>query len=658
MTKQHETAEAELHLNPRETNLARSSVVMAAGTLTSRILGFARWGLLLIAIGGTGANDAFQVANTLPNTVFNLLAAGLLDAILVPQIVRAFKSRSGSVYVNRLLTLAGLILLGLTLLMVALAGVLVTLSAATMAPEWKHLAVVFAVWCLPQIFFYGLYSLLGEFLNARGIYGPYMWTPVVNNIIGIAGLLVFIALYGTNNDVLDASVWDATRTAVLAAPATLGVIAQALLLFIPLRRAGIRLALDFHFRGTGFRSASKITGWVFATLVVGQISLLSASNIAAAANQWWATTGIFAASNAAANYTFMVYMLPQSVISISIATVLFTRLSAAAADRDWEAMASQYHFGVRVTLLLSMWLSAILAAGAIPIFQALGPNNPIEHMVAYAQVLMVMTPGMLGSVVTLFSQRVFYALEDAKPVFLTIIAPTIAQIAMSWTLKSILPATLWLVGLVFTESCSRIAQGVISVGLIRARLPQVQPMRVLSDMARYGIFALISSIVGWLALSLVGAYATADSALGNFIGAAWRGLWVFVVVSAIYCILLAAWDRTSLGRTLGVLATRIPALRRLAHALTPAGSQASAMESSAPDSSNLSTRPARVTPSRLSPSSDDALDCDANRATDSHTANAGEIDTGTSALTTLGTPLWGEKHVSFDEIIRGSSRDR
>lgn len=558
---------------PRKTSLLRSSAVMAAGTFLSRILGFVRWALLLIAIGGVGANDAFQAANTLPNMVFNLLAAGLLDAILVPQIVRALKTRAGSVYVNRLLTLAGLVLFVMTIIMLAGASLLVTLTASQMAPEWKSLAVVFAWWCLPQIFFYGIYALLGEFLNARGIFGPYMWTPVANNVVGIAGILLYIAVYGTATDLSDPTLWDFNRTALVAVPSTLGVIVQAVLLFLPLRRAGVKLRLDFHFRGTGLRSASAVTGWVFATLVVGQVGTLSTTNIASAANQWWQETGIFAPSSAALSYTFMVYMLPQSIVSISIAAVLFTRMAAAAADEDHQALVAQYYDGVRINSLLVMWLAAVLAAGALPVFQALGPNNPIEHMQGYANVLVMMLPSTVGASVILFSQRVFYALEDARPVFYTALGPTVVQVILGWSLMAVLPPKQWLLGAVFAETFSRIAQGVIAVLLIHRRLPQVRPLTIFTYMVRYSVFAVVAAAVGYLALGLVGHAHQGQGALENFFGAAARGLLVFVVVSAVYFLVVAVFDRETSQRILGLLSARIPALGRFAPAGNPPTAQ-------------------------------------------------------------------------------------
>ncbi len=170
---------------PRSRSILRASAIMASGTMVSRILGFVRSAMLLAAIGaaGGGVSAAFQTANTLPNTVFNLLASGVFDAVLVPQIVGALKRKhDGQTYVNRLLTLAGTLLFIVTIVAMIAAPLLVVITAAGYDAQTRTLAILFALLCLPQLFFYGLYNLLGELLNARGVFGPYMWAPVVNNV--------------------------------------------------------------------------------------------------------------------------------------------------------------------------------------------------------------------------------------------------------------------------------------------------------------------------------------------------------------------------------------------------------------------------------------------------------------------------------------------
>lgn len=555
--------------DPLQTSVARSSVIMAVGTLLSRILGFVRWSLLIVAIGALAANDAFQVANNMPNMVYNLLAAGVLDAILVPQIVRAFKTSSGSDYVNRLITLVGLILFGITALMLLGAAVLVNIFAAQMAPAWKSLAIVFSIWCLPQIFFYGLYNLLGETLNARGIFGPYTWAPVVNNVIGIVGLLVFIMVYGTATDVNDPTIWNTSRTALLAGPATLGVVIQALILLPPLRHAGIHIRPDFRFRGAGLRSASKVAGWVFAVLTVNQISVLSTMNIGAAANNWREVTGIFAPSITAINFTYMIYMMPQSIIATSISIAIFTRIASAVADGQLQRVKDDFHFGVRTTTVLNLWSAAILGAGAIPIFQALAANSSRVEISYTALALVMMLPGLAAAAIVMFGQRVFFAFEDGRPVFYTVLLPTLLFVAVSWILKANLPGYLWVIAVLAAEAVSRLGQAGISLHLVAKRLPGVRKGQVVRDTVLYSIFALLAGSAAVGVLHLVGPFAPGERYFVKFLGAAWRGVVVVVVVTVVYLLLMAVFDRRGFESVVRTLGNRIPLFSKVA-ALLPA----------------------------------------------------------------------------------------
>src|SRR5699024_2971017 len=141
-----------------------------------------------------------------------------------------------------LLTMAGAALLALTLALTAGATLLVAVYASELDPVWFDLAVAFAIWCIPQLFFYGMYTLLGQVLNARGIFGPFMWAPAANNVIAILGLLAYVIIFGpaATGAHLDPEAWTGVRTAVIAGTATLGVAVQAIVLVVPLRRAGFR----------------------------------------------------------------------------------------------------------------------------------------------------------------------------------------------------------------------------------------------------------------------------------------------------------------------------------------------------------------------------------------------------------------------------------
>jgi putative peptidoglycan lipid II flippase len=328
-------------------SLARSSAIMTAGTMTSRVLGFVKASMLATAIGVNFVQaDAFDVANKVPNTLYMLLAGGVVNAVLVPQIVRASKREDGGEdFTNRLLTLSFLILGVVTIVATAAAPLLVWLYSSGWSPAQLALSTAFAYWCLPQLFFYGLYTLLGQVLNAKSSFGPYMWAPVLNNVVAIAGLAAFILIFGTNNaTVHDLDTWTPDKIALIAGTATLGVAAQALILIWPLKRIGFKYKPKFGFRGVGLGSAGKVAFWTFAAMLIGQIGFLIISRVASGAS----IPGDGNASNTAYTNAYLVFMLPHSLIAVSLATALFTSLAKNAADEDTEAVVGDFSMGVRM----------------------------------------------------------------------------------------------------------------------------------------------------------------------------------------------------------------------------------------------------------------------------------------------------------------------
>ncbi|HEY7797093.1 MAG TPA: lipid II flippase MurJ, partial [Microbacteriaceae bacterium] len=180
--------------------VGRSSFWMASGTIFSRALGFIRAILLAFAIGvTTDAADAFGVANQLPNNVYALIMGGVLNAILVPQLVKARRMKDdGRGYIDRFVTLALLSFLVIGAIATIAAPAMIGLYTTGWSDSQVALATGFAYWTIPQLFFYGLYSVFGEVLNSRSAFGPFMWAPALNNLVSIAGLGVFIWVFGAD----------------------------------------------------------------------------------------------------------------------------------------------------------------------------------------------------------------------------------------------------------------------------------------------------------------------------------------------------------------------------------------------------------------------------------------------------------------------------
>ena len=607
--------------NTPRRSILRASALMASGTMVSRILGFVRNAMLIAAVGATagGVGAAFQTANTLPNTVFNLLASGIFDAVLVPQIVGAIKRRhDGDTYVNRLLTLAGTLLFLVTFATMVLAPVLVMITAAGYTEDIRNLAILFALLCLPQLFFYGLYNLLGELLNAREIFGPYMWAPVVNNVVGIAGLGAFLAIWGgapdggiPAGDLTGAQFW------VLAGSATLGVICQALCLLWPMRRAGVSFKPDFHFRGTSFGSMPRVAGWTFATLGVSQVGVLSTNNLAAMADGFigqggaqGSVVGILAYSTA-----FMIFMVPQSLITVSLTTAIFTRMAGAVADGDDRAVAENYHLGVRTITSLTLVAAAMLMAGSVPMMEiamAAKGGDP-EAVTGYALVLASLMPGVASTGMVLMSQRVFFAYEDVKPVFLMGIGPTIIQVIVGWSMYALTGARWWVVAAALGETVCRLTQGIIAVVWVSRENRYVDRAGLLHSYASYLAAAIVAGLVGFGLLWLMGIHTEISSTLGRMALAGVKLSLVSALTGLVYLLVLrfAAPGESSVMMRPLLTRLHVPSavVNILAASSTPTPAPAEIMTGHTPDETEepMAPTPERTGDDEVLPSFDEVL---------------------------------------------------
>ena len=535
----------------KKINVARASGIMVAGTMVSRILGFVRAALLIALIGSIGANDAFQAANNLPNIIFNLLASSILSAVLVPQIVRALQRKNSDEFINRLLTLFTTALLVLTLICVALAPVFITLFAAKLDPGWKQLAITFSYWSLPQIFFYGLYSLWGQFLNAKGSFGPYMWAPVVNNVVGISGIIIFWRVLGTETDWAgDPSVWTGEPIMLLAGISTLGIIVQALILLIPLRRTGFKMRLVWGIRGYGLGEVSRTAMWAFFTLCVNQVGFLAISNIAAAANGYAAKHRVTIATTTAYSTAYTVFMIPQSIIVISVITALFTSMSAMVAVGQITRLRNQFLITQQGVTLITVLCAALMLVLALPIMQFIMPTTPSDSVRNFAQVLAVMALGIPFLGFCDLTQRLVLAFADARSLFFVQIPMTICTLIFCGATVLFLPAKYWVMGAAAGEQLSYlVGAGLTLWHLHKKHLPLKFTAQLWRSLWTILLASLGAGCAGWLLLHYWGPLAGAeqDPSLVHMTGAFARLIVVTALMTVIYLGLLLVWRSPALA---------------------------------------------------------------------------------------------------------------
>ena len=392
---------------PRQ-SLGRAGAVMASGTLVSRMLGLVRAALLTGVIGTTGyVADGFSAANSLPNTFYLLIAGGAVNAIFVPQIVRAKLRPDGDEFVNRIITISLAILAAATVVMVLLAPLAVRLFYNVHNAAALNLATVFAVICLPQIFFYGLYTILGQVLNAHGRFAGYMWAPALANIVAIGGLVWFQrAGFPTSAAPAD---WTPEMIAILAGSATLSIVVQALSLLVPLRRIGFRYRPVWGIRGQGLGEVSTVAKWTFGSIVVSTLGFVVTSRVLTRATNLGVDAGDPVAGLAAFNPALLITMLLHGLITVSLITALYTRLSEAAARGDSAEVMRYHHQGMRLPSVILVPGVVFVGVLAPYVAATLFFKNSLEQTRAIAVVLAGLIWLAIPMAWTYLNDRVFYA---------------------------------------------------------------------------------------------------------------------------------------------------------------------------------------------------------------------------------------------------------
>lgn len=412
----------------------RSSAIMAAGTVVSRVTGILRDIAAAAALGFYVVADAFSLGNSLPTIVYILVIGGALNAVFVPQLVRRMKDDAddGKAYADRLLTVTCIALLLLSVAAVAAAPLIVDLyTPDDYPPAAFDLAVAFARLCLPQIFFYGLYTMLGQVLNARGHFGLPMFAPIANNVIAIATFGLFIAIAGTS--AAADGILTGHQILLLGVGTTLGVAAQAVILIPVLLGHGYAWRPRFDWRDAGLGKAGTLALWTIGLVLVNQAAYVVIARLATQANVNAAAAGVTAAGLTTYQKAHLVFMLPHSVITISIVTAVLPALSRLAHDGNLRQVGRDIGSTMRVTAALIIPVAAVLLVlgSAICVLLFGYGAATTQQASLMGQIVSVFMLGLLPFTLFYVLLRGFYAIEDTRTPFLITVGFSIAWLVLA-----------------------------------------------------------------------------------------------------------------------------------------------------------------------------------------------------------------------------------
>jgi len=470
LLERHEPTEVDDH---RGRSLLRASALPAVGTTLSRATGLIRVGALTYALGLTAIADVYNLANTTPNILYELVLGGVLSSTLVPLFVRTLDDPDDDT-ASVVTTVAFSAIVAMTLLGVLLAPWInrlfaLPLSGAERAQQ-LDIGDDFLELLIPQILFYGVTTLITALLHARRRFAPPAFTPVLTNLV-TAAAAVGAARWFARGGAHQGQVY------LLGLGTTAGVAAMAIALVPFLRRSGIHLRWRFQPRHPAVRSVLRLSGWTVGFAAANQVALLIILTLARAQE---------AGTVSAYQYAFILFQLPHGLIAVSLMTAILPELAEAAVDRDERTYIARFREGM--SLLLTFLLPAavglaFIAAPLIRIFLQRG-SFTADDTVRTEQMLLGFAVGLPAFSIYLYCVRAFFARRDTRtPFFLNVVqnalnVALIVPFTALWGAQGLplaYSASYWMIAIVTLYVLNRRVSHLLT---LRAMLPLVRSVGV------------------------------------------------------------------------------------------------------------------------------------------------------------------------------------
>lgn len=475
----------------RSGGLLRSSAVVAAGTGLSRITGLARTMAIAYALGTMVLGDAYNLANTTPNIIYDLVLGGILAATLVPVLVERFEENDTDA-VNAIGTVTTLLLVGLTVVAAALSPLIIhayTTSLHSSDLELAHrqvsLAVPLLVMFMPQVLFYGLSTLWTAMLNAKRSFAVPAFAPVLNNVIVI---VLFLALPRiTRGDLtLERVRDDKFLLGLVGLGTTAGIAVMALVLLPAMRSAGIRLGWNPDWRNPAVRTIARLSGWTFGYVIVNQVGFLVMLTLING-------TGQGAAS--AFTYAWQFFQLPYGVFTVSIMTTFTPELASLASRMDFPAFKERFTQGLRVGLLVMLPATVTYVVFAGPIVATLLQRGSFDTASTEltSSTLVWLALGLPGFAMSLFTMRGFYAFKDTRTPFWLNLGETALQVVLSLVFAFMFGIE----GVIAAFSISYTLLALVSGFVLGARVNGMGGSDLLIDLAKLAGAAALMALTMW-----------------------------------------------------------------------------------------------------------------------------------------------------------------
>lgn len=466
-----------------QSSVAKSTALMSLATLLSRVTGLVRTWAMAFALGNSIITSAYQVANNMPNVVFDLVAGGLLGAAFIPVYLLEKEKKGeqgGTDFANNLLNLTIVVLGALTLLSSFFAPLLIETQTFTVGrtDEVVELSVVFFRIFAFQIVFYGISGIVTAVLNAQRVYFLPAIAPALNNVCVIVSFFAYIPLSAIDQHL---------AIVVLGVGTTLGVAIQAIMQIPVLLRQGYRYRFFINLRDPALIEAMKIALptmlYIFGTLVA--FSCRNAFSLQVSDN-----------GPSTLLYAWTWYQLPYGVVSVSLSRTLFTEMGEAVAKDDWPTMRELVRSGISGNLLLIVPLAGIMIALATPLMELFQAGAFGEGDVSFvADVLAVWVVSLPFYAITMFMYNVFASLRKFMRFALVSTGLVVVQCVLYYFLCQ--PGVLELNGVTISDFIYQAGCCIILIALLSKMIGSFSLKSILWLAVRVIAATLIGSVLAY-----------------------------------------------------------------------------------------------------------------------------------------------------------------
>ena len=484
-------------MTQRAESLSRNTAVMAVGTMLSRITGFGRVLALAYAFNLGRLADSYNLANTAPNILYDLVLGGVLSATLIPVFVAQFGRDDDEDpwhAISAVITAAAVVLVALTALFVLLAPAIIRLytllNNTESAGAQREVATTLLRWFAPQVALLGFIALSTAVLNARRRFAVPAFTPVANNLIAIGVLLA--TPHVADSLELNQIQNDALALAFLGIGTTAGYLVQGLLQWPSMRRAGARLRWVWDLRHDAVRAVLRLSGWTLGFVITNQIAFFVVLVLAEHSDG-----GVSAYSAA-----YLFFQLPYAVLAVSVMTALQPGLAARWTDGDVDGFRKQLASGFRLTTAVVLPAAVGYALLARPIIVLLVQHGRMSPSAARttADTLACLAVGLPGFSVYLLLIRAYQAMQDAKTPFWLYLAENTANVVLAVALFD----SLGVQGLGIALAAAYTLGAVLALITLRRRLGGLEGRSLLASTTRIAAASAVMGVAVWAVSRAIG----------------------------------------------------------------------------------------------------------------------------------------------------------